>query len=135
MDPALKLVITKSSIESAKASRAPATTPGMIGRRVTRRNVCKLLAPRSWAASSRAVEADEAGSDRDDDERDVEHDVSDQDRREAAGESDRDEQRQQRGAQDDLGGGQGRKMKNDRRPAAELVAHEREAMSDPGPSR
>ena len=53
MVPELKLEITKSSSESAKASRAAATTPGMISGRVTSRKVSSGVAPRSRAASSR----------------------------------------------------------------------------------
>jgi hypothetical protein len=51
--PELKLVITKSSIDSANDSRAPARIPGKISGRVTLRKVAHGLAPRSWAASSR----------------------------------------------------------------------------------
>jgi hypothetical protein len=51
--PALKYVITKSSIESAKASSPAARMPGMIRGSVTFRNVTHSLAPRSIAASSR----------------------------------------------------------------------------------
>ena len=46
------MVVTKSSIDSANASSAPAITPGMIIGRVTSRNVSHGPAPRSWAASS-----------------------------------------------------------------------------------
>ena len=53
VEPELKLVITKSSTDSAKVSRAAASTPGAINGSVTRRNVCRPFAPRSWAASSR----------------------------------------------------------------------------------
>ena len=52
VEPALKFVITKSSIDSANASSAAETTPGMISGSVTRRNVCHGVAPRSCAASS-----------------------------------------------------------------------------------
>ena len=51
--PALKCVITKSSMESANASSAPAAMPGAISGSVTRRNVANGFAPRSIAASSR----------------------------------------------------------------------------------
>jgi hypothetical protein len=51
--PELKFETTKSSIESAKASRAAPTIPGKISGRVTRRNVWNAFAPRSRAASSR----------------------------------------------------------------------------------
>jgi hypothetical protein len=51
--PELKLVTTKSSIESAKASRAAARIPGKISGSVTSRKVWNGLAPRSVAASSR----------------------------------------------------------------------------------
>ena len=44
--------MTKSSIESAKASIAPPKTPGRISGRVTRRKVSNGVAPRSFAASS-----------------------------------------------------------------------------------
>ena len=51
--PALKLVITKSSTESAKTSSPAASTAGAISGSVTFRNVVHSLAPRSIAASSR----------------------------------------------------------------------------------
>ena len=44
--------ITKSSIESAKASSAAPTSPGVSSGRVTVRNVVSGVAPRSRAASS-----------------------------------------------------------------------------------
>ena len=53
VEPALKYVITKSSIESANASRPAAMMPGMISGSVTRMNVTSSFAPRSIAASSR----------------------------------------------------------------------------------
>ena len=52
VDPELKNVITKSSIESANASNAAETTPGMINGSVTSRKVSAGVAPRSCAASS-----------------------------------------------------------------------------------
>ena len=52
MVPELKLEITKSSIESAKASIAAPISPGASSGRVTLRKVVKALAPRSLAASS-----------------------------------------------------------------------------------
>ena len=50
--PELKFEITKSSIESAKASIAAPMSPGMSSGRVTLRKVVNASAPRSWAASS-----------------------------------------------------------------------------------
>src|SRR5436190_176803 len=50
--PALKFVITKSSIDRANASRPAAATPGAISGSVIFRNVVHSLAPRSIAASS-----------------------------------------------------------------------------------
>ena len=50
--PELKLEITKSSSESAKASSAAATIPGREQGKVTRRKVVNGVAPRSAAASS-----------------------------------------------------------------------------------
>jgi len=52
VEPELKFVITKSSIDSANASRAAESTPGMISGSVTSRNVSHGVAPRSCAASS-----------------------------------------------------------------------------------
>ncbi len=52
VEPALKLLITKSSIDSANASSAAAATAGIISGSVTSRNVCHGVAPRSCAASS-----------------------------------------------------------------------------------
>ena len=49
----MKLRTTKSSIESAKASIAPAMIPGQISGRVIFRKVVNGSAPRSLAASSR----------------------------------------------------------------------------------
>ena len=51
--PAVNSVITKSSIDSAKASSAAARMPGKISGRVTLRKVVNSSAPRSIAASSR----------------------------------------------------------------------------------
>ncbi len=51
--PALKYVMTKSSIESAKPSSAAASIAGAISGNVTLRNVVSSFAPRSIAASSR----------------------------------------------------------------------------------
>ena len=50
--PALKFVITKSSMERANASSAPARMPGKMIGKVTFQNVVHGPAPRSWAASS-----------------------------------------------------------------------------------
>ena len=47
LDPATKFVITKSSIESANASRPPAITPGRMIGSVTLKNVVLGSAPRS----------------------------------------------------------------------------------------
>ena len=52
-EPALKYVITKSSIEIAKPSSAALRIAGAISGSVTLRNVVHSLAPRSIAASSR----------------------------------------------------------------------------------
>ena len=49
--PAVKNVITKSSIDSVNAISAPAMMPGLISGSVTSRNVCQGVAPRSRAAS------------------------------------------------------------------------------------
>ncbi len=51
--PDVKLVMMKSSIDSAKTSRAAATMPGRMSGKVTFQKVCHSLAPRSMAASSR----------------------------------------------------------------------------------
>ena len=51
--PDVKFVMMKSSIESEKASRAPAMMPGRISGKVTFQNVAHGVAPRSMAASSR----------------------------------------------------------------------------------
>ena len=84
MVPELKLEMTKSSIERAKASIAAPKMPGMIRGRVTRRKVSKGLAPEVLRRLLEvAVEADQAGADDDDDEADAEHDVGDQQRLEA----------------------------------------------------
>src|SRR5581483_8481036 len=53
--PALKYVITKSSIDKAKASRPAARIPGAMSGSVTRKKVTSSLAPRSIAASSRCL--------------------------------------------------------------------------------
>ena len=49
--PAVKNVITKSSIDSVNAINPPAITPGKIVGSKIKKNVLKLLAPRSLAAS------------------------------------------------------------------------------------
>src|SRR5919106_6448599 len=53
VEPALKFVMMKSSMERANASSAPARIPGAIRGSVTRANVVQGVAPRSIAASSR----------------------------------------------------------------------------------
>ncbi len=53
VEPALKLVMMKSSKDRAKASSAPAAMPGAAIGSVTRRNVCTGPAYRSCAACSR----------------------------------------------------------------------------------
>src|SRR5690606_24780392 len=50
--PEVKKVMTKSSSDRVNASSAPATTPGRMYGRITLRNVCHSLAPRSRDASS-----------------------------------------------------------------------------------
>src|SRR5690242_12890236 len=51
--PLTKFDVTKSSMEIAKAIRAPAMTPGLISGKVIFLNVTHAFAPRSSAASSR----------------------------------------------------------------------------------
>ena len=53
--PETKKVMTKSSMDSVKARRAPPRIPGMIKGKVIRRKVCHSLAPRSLAASSKVM--------------------------------------------------------------------------------
>ena len=88
VEPALKFVITKSSIDSAKVSSAAASTAGAISGSVTRKNVCRPFAPRSCAASSRMrskpISRERTVTTTNDD---AEHHVRDQDRREAAREA------------------------------------------------
>ena len=82
--PETKLVITKSSIERQKASSAAAMMPGKMSGKVTRQKVVHSLAPRSMAASSRCrSKPEEARLHGDHDVADVEHDVGDEDGREA----------------------------------------------------
>ena len=51
--PAVNWVMTKSSIDSEKASSAAARMPGRMSGKVTFQNVVHSFAPRSIAASSR----------------------------------------------------------------------------------
>ena len=53
--PAVKFVITKSSIDRLKARSAAANTPGRMSGKVTLRKVVSSFAPRSIAASSRCT--------------------------------------------------------------------------------
>ena len=84
LDPALKYVTTKSSIEIAKQSRSAARIAGAISGSVTFRKVDPLVrAEVHRRLLEVAVEPDQPRLDRDDGEADAEHDVGDQDRPEA----------------------------------------------------
>ena len=79
--PAVKLVMTKSSIDRLNASSAAAMMPGRMSGKVTFQNVVHSFAPRSIAASSRwRREARQPGPHGHHHEADVEHDVGDEDR-------------------------------------------------------
>ena len=104
--------------------------PGRINGNVTFQNVTHALAPRSIAASSRWTgKPASLCPHRDDDVADVEHDVGDQDRHEVEREerrrADGHVERQERGAEDDLGR---RHRQEDEqvgdRPAPEAVARQ-----------
>ena len=126
--PLLKFVMMKSSNDSENASSAARGDArhdqrqrdvpegrALVGVEVHRR----LLQPR--------VEAGEAGLDRHDDEADAEHDVGDEDRAEAQRRAQVEEQREQGGAEDDLGRGHRQEDQQVRRRAAvEAVTHEGE---------
>ena len=126
VEPALKFVITKSSIESANASSAPARTPGAISGSVRagtsagrRAEVLRRLLERR----SKPISRDRTVTTTNDRLnmmcaiRIVVNPVA----------SREEEQRQQRRAEHDLRGRQREKDEEvDRRPAAELVAHERQ---------
>ena len=132
--PELKLEMTKSSIESAKASIAPPKMPGMISGSVTRRKVANALAPEVLRRLLEvAVEADQPRAHDDHDEADAEHHVGDQQRLEAERRASEDEEEgEQRGAHHDLGR---RHRDHDQEvrhaPAEELVTDQGQAIIVP----
>ena len=107
VSPALKLVITKSSSDSTNASRPAAARPGRDQRQrdlAERRPLVRAQVHRRLLDV--AVHALEPRLHGHDDVGDVEHHVRDHDRHEAGGDVHRQEQREQRGAEHDLGRGQ-----------------------------
>ena len=126
-------MITKSSTESAKREQRAGEDP----RRDQRQRDPRERRPLVRAEVHRrllevAVEADEPRLHGHDDERDVEHDVRDADRPEAGRDAEIEEERQQRGAEDDLGRRHRQEDEEVRRAAAaERVADERERDQRP----
>ena len=121
--PAVKNVMTKSSIDSVNAISAPAMTPGMMSGSVTWKKARSGVAPQSRAAStSDLVHAGQAGAHDDRDEADAEGDVGERDRQEAEREIEHHEEDEQRHPHQDLGN-RDRREHQDRQQAQPVAVH------------